>query len=111
MNPMNRRQFMRSAAVATAAVHTGGMSTDAIARLAKAHDLNVLFCSSSLTSTMSMPLGVMALGTTPVRSAKEGSGEVDVTIRFAGVTFDVGSYVYANEDGIIVSPEPLQLTD
>jgi regulator of ribonuclease activity A len=57
-----------------------------------------------------MPLGVRALGTTPIRSAKEGLGTADVSVRFAGVTFDVGSYVYADEDGIIVSPVPLNLS-
>ena len=57
-----------------------------------------------------MPLGVMALGTTPVRSAKAGIGKVDVCVRFAGVIFDVGSYIYADEDGIIVSPVPLDLS-
>jgi regulator of ribonuclease activity A len=57
-----------------------------------------------------MPIGVKALGTTPIRSAKEGFGTADVSVRFAGVTFDAGSYAYADEDGIIVSPVPLHLS-
>ena len=56
-----------------------------------------------------MPLGLRALGTIPVKSIKEGLGKADVTVRFAGVNFAVGHYAYADEDGVIVSPEPLTL--
>ncbi len=56
-----------------------------------------------------MPLGVSALGSIPIKSVKEGLGKADVTVRFAGVTFEVGHYVYADEDGIIVSREALTL--
>ena len=54
-----------------------------------------------------MNLGVRALGTFPLKSQKEDIGKVDVTVRFAGVTFNVGDYLYADEDGIIVSDQPL----
>ncbi len=56
-----------------------------------------------------MPFGVKALGVIPVRSVKEGLGKQDVPVNFAGVTFTPGEYVYADEDGIIVSATPLQL--
>lgn len=56
-----------------------------------------------------MPFGVRAIGTIPIKSIKEGLGKADVSVRFAGVTFEVGHYVYADEDGVIVSPEPLTL--
>lgn len=49
-----------------------------------------------------MPLGVKALGTNPRKSAKEGAGEVDVTLEFGGVTFRPGAHVHADEDGILV---------
>ena len=52
-----------------------------------------------------MPLGVRAIGTIPIKSIKEGLGKADVSVRFAGVNFAVGHYVYADEDGVIVSPE------
>ena len=58
-----------------------------------------------------MPIGVKALGTIPVRSIKEEQGKVDVTVRFAGVTFTPGDYLYADEDGILVSNQPLSLPD
>ncbi len=54
-----------------------------------------------------MDLGIRALGTMPLRSDKRGEGERDVGVRFAGVSFRPGDYVYVDEDGIIVSQTPL----
>jgi regulator of ribonuclease activity A len=54
-----------------------------------------------------MSLGIRALGTIPLRSDKRGEGELDVPVRFAGVTFRPGDHVYADEDGVIVSSTPL----
>lgn len=50
-----------------------------------------------------MDLGVKALGTCPLKSVKKGVGERDVVVRFAGVNFGPGSYLYADEDGIVCS--------
>ncbi len=58
-----------------------------------------------------LPFGVRALGTIPRRSRKEGVGKVDVPVSFAGVTFHPGDYLYADEDGMIVSGKPLVLPD
>lgn len=54
-----------------------------------------------------MDLGLRALGTMPLRSDKRGEGERDIPVRFAGVTFRPGDYVYVDEDGVVVSPQPL----
>ena len=54
-----------------------------------------------------MDIGVKALGTFPLKSQKEGTGEIDLGVHFAGVFFDPGQYVYADEDGVIVSKKPL----
>jgi regulator of ribonuclease activity A len=54
-----------------------------------------------------MDLGVRALGTIPLRSDKRGEGERDLPVRFAGVTFRPGEFVYVDEDGVIVSPASL----
>ncbi len=50
-----------------------------------------------------MDLGVKALGTHPLKSVKKGVGERDVPVRFAGVSFMPGDFVYADEDGIVCS--------
>ena len=54
-----------------------------------------------------MDLGIRALGTMPLRSDKRGQGERDVPVRFAGVTFRPGEFVYVDEDGVIVAPAAL----
>jgi regulator of ribonuclease activity A len=54
-----------------------------------------------------MDLGIRALGTIPLRSDKRGQGERDVPVRFAGVTFHPGEYVYVDDDGIIVATSAL----
>lgn len=55
----------------------------------------------------SMSLGVKALGVFPLKSVKNGLGEPDIPVRFAGVTFQTGEYVYADDDGIVVSATKL----
>lgn len=52
-------------------------------------------------------IGVKALATHPKRSDKRGFGESDVVLRFAGVTIAPGDWLYADEDGIVVSAEKL----
>eukprot|EP00542_Grammatophora_oceanica_P002915 CAMPEP_0194065720 /NCGR_PEP_ID=MMETSP0009_2-20130614/85628_1 /TAXON_ID=210454 /ORGANISM="Grammatophora oceanica, Strain CCMP 410" /LENGTH=237 /DNA_ID=CAMNT_0038718599 /DNA_START=143 /DNA_END=856 /DNA_ORIENTATION=- len=50
-----------------------------------------------------MPIGVKALSTYPLKSAKTHPGERSCTVAFAGVEFKPGDHVYADEDGILVS--------
>lgn len=50
-----------------------------------------------------IPIGISSLGTCPRRSAKEGHGEKDVEVTFGGVTFRPGDFVFADEDGLLVT--------
>jgi regulator of ribonuclease activity A len=43
----------------------------------------------------------------PLRSEKRGEGERDVPVRFGGVSFRPGEFVYVDGDGIVVSRESL----
>lgn len=52
-------------------------------------------------------VGIKALNHHPKRSAREGKGEADVTVKFAGVTFTPGAWLYADADGIILSDKKL----
>ena len=54
-----------------------------------------------------MDLGVKALGTIPLKSVKRGVGFWEETVHFHDVDFVPGHYLYADEDGIIVSATPL----
>jgi len=52
-------------------------------------------------------VGVKALGTTPRKSVKKGAGDRDIGISFSGVTFVPGHFLYADQDGILVSETAL----
>ena len=54
-----------------------------------------------------MDLGVFALGTHPMKSIKKGAGDRDIPVTFGGVTFTPGHWLYADEDGVIVSESAL----
>ncbi len=54
-----------------------------------------------------MPIGVKALGTYPLKSEKKNIGDIDVPVRFMGVIYNPGAYLYADHDGIIVSATEL----
>ncbi len=58
-----------------------------------------------------MDFGVKALDAHPLRSAKRGQGASDVAVRFAGVTFNSGDYLYADADGLVVATRPLHHPD
>jgi len=49
-----------------------------------------------------LDLGVKALGSNPRKSAKEGTGELDVVVEIGGVVFRPGAHVWADADGILV---------
>ncbi len=55
-------------------------------------------------------LGVQALGTHPMKTEKKGLGELNLDLTFGGVTFKPGQYVYADNNGILISPEKLELS-
>ena len=54
-------------------------------------------------------LGVQALRTIPIKSNRQGVGQLNVSVTFGGVTFNPGEYVYADNNGIIVSETALKL--
>lgn len=54
-----------------------------------------------------MDIGVLALDSHPLKSIKKNVGEADIPVSFGGVTFTPGDYLYADEDGLLVSPDPL----
>ena len=52
-------------------------------------------------------LGIQAMGSIPVKTDKRGIGDLDVPVSFAGVTISPGEYVYADNNGIVVSAQRL----
>ena len=56
-----------------------------------------------------MGVAVKALNTHPKKSNKKNQGERDVPVRFAGVSFMPGDWIYADLDGVVVSASELEL--
>ena len=54
-------------------------------------------------------VGIKALGVHPRKSQKRDLGIYDVPVKFAGVRIYPGDWIYADEDGIILSPAKLDL--
>jgi len=78
---------------------------DLIAGLAVTNGWAGLVIHGAVRDTVALAaldLGVKALGSNPRKSAKGGSGELDVPVVFGGVTFVPGAQLWADEDGVLV---------
>ncbi|BDG15693.1 4-hydroxy-4-methyl-2-oxoglutarate aldolase [Thermus brockianus] len=53
-----------------------------------------------------VPIGILALAATPRKSAKEGKGEVDVPLSLPWGEVVPGSFLVADEDGLLLLPSP-----
>ena len=56
-------------------------------------------------------LGVQALASHPKKSDRRGLGEINVPVTFAGVTFRPGEFIYADNNGVIISPTALKMPE
>lgn len=54
-----------------------------------------------------IPVGLYALGTCSRKVIPVSKGKRDIPLSFGGVDFRSGEYLYADTDGVIVTPEPL----
>ena len=64
-------------------------------------------CLRDSVEMSTMELGVKALGTHPLKTVKNGVGETNVKVSFLGLNINAGDYIYADEDGMIVSAKQL----
>tara|TARA_R110002012_G_scaffold8869_11_gene40803 strand:- start:1405 stop:1842 length:438 start_codon:yes stop_codon:yes gene_type:complete len=67
-------------------------------------------CVRDVDILATLPLGIQALGSHPRKSDKRGEGQRDIEVTFAGVTLTSGLWLYADNNGIIVSQQELALT-
>ncbi len=56
-----------------------------------------------------LEIGIQAIAAVPAGAAGEGIGESDVRVNFGGVTFFSGDHLYADNTGIILSEDPLDI--
>lgn len=64
-------------------------------------------CIRDSLEMANMNLGVMALGTHPLKTVKAGVGKTNISINFSGLNFKPADFIYIDEDGIILSGKPL----
>ncbi len=70
---------------------------DKLARLAHEHGWSGILVNGGIRDSAEIgdaPVGVKALHAVPRRSAKEGVGDRGVPVRFAGISFAPGEYLY-----------------
>ncbi|PLR96072.1 ribonuclease E activity regulator RraA [Bacillus sp. T33-2] len=64
-------------------------------------------CVRDTEDLANLEIGILALGSNPLKSKKEGKGERNIPVRFGGIEWEPGNYVYADADGIVVSQRNL----
>lgn len=55
-----------------------------------------------------MGIGILAIGTNPRKSIKQGKGDRDVPLTFGGIDWHPGDYAYCDEDGVVISKKKLR---
>jgi len=53
-------------------------------------------------------VGVQALGSCPIKTEKRGVGDRDIDIHIGGVDIAPGDYIYADNNGVIISKRSLR---
>lgn len=66
-------------------------------------------CIRDVDAIASIDLGVQALAAIPLKTDRRGIGDLNVPVSFGGVTFNPGEHVYADNNGVVVSAEPLKM--
>lgn len=57
--------------------------------------------------TQKIDVGLFAIGTCPLRNFEQTQGQSNIELNFEGVTFNNGDYIYADNDGVIISKTKL----
>ncbi|TKB45336.1 ribonuclease E activity regulator RraA [Thalassotalea mangrovi] len=54
-------------------------------------------------------IGIQAMVSIPVGAVDNDDGEIDVAVNFAGVTILPEDHIYADNTGVVLSPDPLDI--
>ncbi len=68
-------------------------------------------CIRDVDAIAELNLGVQALNVIPLKTDKRGIGDLNVAVTFGGVTFNPGEFVYADNNGVVVSSESLAMPE
>jgi regulator of ribonuclease activity A len=64
-------------------------------------------CVRDVEILKTIDLGVLALNCHPLKSNKRSEGQLNIAVRFAGVDFEPGRYLYTDENGTILAKRQL----
>lgn len=114
-NVLVRRQLEKTVADAVLVIDGGGslecaLVGDILAGMAVKNGwqgIVVNGCIRDAAAIAALSIGIRALNTHPLKSGKRGTGQESLPVTFAGVTFRPGEYLYADEDGLVVSASRL----
>lgn len=90
-----------------------GVVGDKLSLIAKNNNYKAMIINGYVRDTKEtkkFPIGLIALGTCPLRNFDKTVGERGIELKFGGVTFNDGDYVYADEDGIIFCDKKLDIS-
>lgn len=89
-----------------------GLIDAELAELACENNWEGIVCYGSVREVDALEevnIGILALNSIPVAADDKGTGEEDVAINFAGVTFLPDDHIYSDRTGTILSPDPLDI--
>ncbi len=66
-------------------------------------------CVRDVDILADIDLCIQALASHPQKSTRRGEGQVNIPITIGGVTVSPGEFLYADNNGVIVSAEPLAM--
>jgi regulator of ribonuclease activity A len=66
-------------------------------------------CVRDVDALAEIDLGIQAMTSNPLKSVKRNVGFRDEGVTFGGIDFVVGEFLYADNNGVIVSREPLTM--
>ena len=66
-------------------------------------------CVRDVEALSNFNLGIFALGSVPKKSEKKDRGEIGIKINLGGISIESGNWAYADESGILISKEQLDL--
>ena len=66
-------------------------------------------CIRDTDEIAALDIGVKAINTHPMKTEKRGLGDLNVPVTFAGQTVNPGDWVYADNNGILLSSQALSM--
>ena len=64
-------------------------------------------CVRDVNELATMDLGIRALASMPLPTDRKNQGLQDLSVQIQGVWVHPGEWLYADADGMVISPQPL----